>query len=240
MSNTSFAFKQFTIHQEKCAMKVGTDAVLLGAWAKTYGVRRALDIGTGTGIISLMLAQKCGGIIDAIDIDEVAAGEAKENAANSPWKDRVHVQHISLQDFAKMQDEKYDLIVSNPPYFNDSKTATEASRTKARHTVLLPFPDLIHGVSKLLSKEGKFYVILPTKEGELFRELAEAKGLYLRRLTRVKTTPEKPEKRLLMQFGFTAKPQVSESTLVIEKDNLNLQHYTDEYKELTKEYYLYF
>lgn len=221
-------------------MKVGTDAVLLGAWAKTYGVRRALDIGTGTGIISLMLAQKCGGTIDAIDIDEVAAGEAKENAANSPWKDRVHVHHISLQDFAKMQDEKYDLVVSNPPYFNDSQTATEASRTKARHTVLLPFPDLIQNASKLLSKEGKFYVILPTKEGELFRELAEAKGLHLRRLTRVKTTPEKPEKRVLMQFGFTGKRQVSESTLVIEKDNLNAQHYTDEYKELTKEYYLYF
>jgi tRNA1Val (adenine37-N6)-methyltransferase len=139
-----------------------------------------------------------------------------------------------------MQDEKYDLIVSNPPYFTDSHPATEASRTKARHTVLLPFPDLIHNATKLLSKEGKFYVILPTKEGELFREMAEAKGLHLRRLTRVKTTPEKPEKRVLMQFGFTAKPQVSESTLVIEKDNLNAQNYTDEYKELTKEYYLYF
>jgi tRNA1Val (adenine37-N6)-methyltransferase len=240
MSSNSFAFKQFTIHQEKCAMKVGTDAVLLGAWAKTYGVRRALDIGTGTGIIALMLAQKCGCTIDAIDIDEVAAGEAKENAANSPWRERVRIHHISLQDFAKMQDEKYDLIVSNPPYFTDAQPATEESRTKARHTVLLPFSDLIHGATKLLSKEGKFYVILPTKEGELFREMAEAKGLHLRRLARVKTTPEKPEKRVLMQFGFTAKPQVSESTLVIEKDNLNAQHYTDEYKELTKEYYLYF
>jgi tRNA1Val (adenine37-N6)-methyltransferase len=240
MSNTSFAFKKFTIRQEKCAMKVGTDAVLLGAWAKTYGVRRALDIGTGTGIIALMLAQKCGCTIDAIDIDEVAAGEAKANAGNCPWSDRVHIHHISLQDFAKMQDEKYDLVVSNPPYFSDAQPATEESRTKARHTVLLPFTDLINGATKLLSKEGKFYVILPTKEGELFREMAEAKGLHLRRLTRVKTTPEKPEKRLLMQFGFTAKPQVSESTLIIEKDNQNAQHYTDEYKELTKEYYLYF
>ena len=240
MSNNSFAFKQFTISQEKCAMKVGTDAVLLGAWAKTYGVRRALDIGTGTGIIALMLAQKCGCTIDAVDIDEVAAGEAKENVSNSPWKDRVHIHHISLQDFVKMQEDKYDLIVSNPPYFTDSQPTTEESRTKARHTVLLPFHDLIYGATKLLSKEGKFYVILPTKEGELFREMAEAKGLHLRRITRVKTTPEKPEKRLLMQFGFTAKSQVSESTLVIEKDNLNAQHYTDEYKELTREYYLYF
>ncbi|HET6990335.1 MAG TPA: methyltransferase [Bacteroidia bacterium] len=242
MSNNSFAFKQFIIHQEKCAMKVGTDAVLLGAWAKTYGVRRALDIGTGTGVIALMLAQKCGATIDAIDIDEQTAEEAKENVRKSPWHDRVHVQHISVQDFSKMHpetaEEKYDLIVSNPPYFSDSLPATEELRTKARHTVLLPFPDLIHAATKLLSKEGKFYVILPTKEGETFREMAEAKGLHLRRLTRVKTTPEKTEKRLLMQFGFTAKPQVSESTLVIEKDNLNAQHYTEEYIELTRAYYV--
>jgi tRNA1Val (adenine37-N6)-methyltransferase len=238
MSHSSFAFKQFIIHQDKCAMKVGTDAVLLGAWAKTYGVRRALDIGTGTGVIALMLAQKCGATIDAIEIDEQTAEEAKENVKKSPWADRVHVQHISVQDFEKMHDEKYDLIVSNPPYFSDAQPTTEESRTKARHTILLPFGDLIHAANKLLSKEGKFYVILPTKEGEQFREMAEAKGLHLRRITRVKTTPEKTEKRLLMQFGFTAKPQVSESILIIEKDNLNAQHYTDEYKELTKEYYL--
>jgi tRNA1Val (adenine37-N6)-methyltransferase len=240
MSNTQFAFKQFVIHQEKCAMKVGTDAVLLGAWAKTYGVRHILDIGTGTGVIALMLAQRCGAEIDAIDIDEQTAKEAKENVLNSPWKDRVHIHHISLQDFARMQDEKYELIVSNPPYFNDSLPANEESRMKARHAIHLPFPDLIQATTKLLAKDGKFYVILPTREGEQFRELAEAKGLHLRRLTRVKTTPEKPEKRLLMQFGFTAKPQVSESILIIEKDNLNAQHYTEEYIELTKEYYLYF
>ncbi len=244
MSSNSFAFKQFTIHQEKCAMKVGTDAVLLGAWAKTYGVRRVLDIGTGTGVIALMLAQRCGGQIDAIDIDEQTAEEAKENVRNSPWHNRVHVQNVSLQDFVRMHpgnlEDKYELIVSNPPYFNDALPSVEESRLRARHTVMLPFADLIHAATQLLSKDGKFYVILPAKEGEQFREMAEVKGLHLRRLTRVKTTPEKAEKRLLMQFGFTAKPQVSESVLVIEKDNLNAQHYTEEYVELTKEYYLYF
>lgn len=221
-------------------MKVGTDAVLLGAWAKTYGVRRALDIGTGTGIIALMLAQKCGASIDAIDIDADSIHEAKQNTQNSPWSDRLHLHHISLQDFAKMQDEPYDLIVSNPPYFNDSLPATEESRTKARHTVLLPFSDLVECTAKLLAKDGKFCVILPPREGEKFREIALTKGLHLNRITRVKTTPEKPEKRWLMQFAFTPKPQLSDSTLVIEKDNQNAQHYTDEYKELTKEYYLYF
>ena len=240
MSSKSFAFKQFTIHQEKCAMKVGTDAVLLGAWAKTYGARRVLDIGTGTGVIALMLAQKCGAVIDAIDIDEDSVNEAKKNVEASPWKERVHVKHISLQDFARAQDERYELIVSNPPYFIDSLPATEESRTKARHTVLLPFTDLVEGASKLLTKDGKFCVILPPREGEKFKEIALAKGLHLTRITRVKTTPEKQEKRWLMQFAFTSKPQVSDSTLIIEKDNLNAQHYTDEYKELTKDYYLYF
>lgn len=240
MSNSSFAFKQFTIRQEKCAMKVGTDAVLLGAWAKTYGVRRILDIGTGTGVIALMLAQKSGASIDAIDIDSGSFSEARQNVQNSPWPDRLRLQHISLQDFAKMQDERYDLIVSNPPYFNDSLPATEESRTKARHTVLLPFSDLVECASKLLTKDGKFCVILPPREGEKFREIALTKGLHLTRLTRVKTTPEKAEKRWLMQFTFIPKAQVSDSTLIIEKDNLNAQHYTDEYKELTKEYYLYF
>lgn len=238
MSNTSFSFKQFIIQQEHCAMKVGTDAVLLGAWAKTYGVRRALDIGTGTGVIALMLAQKCGGTIDAIDIDEQTYQQAKENVQNSPWSDRVNVQHVSLQDYMAIQNDNYDLIVSNPPYFSDAIATAEESRTKARHTILLPFVDLIAGVQKLLSKEGTFYVILPTKEGEVFREMAALKGLFLRRCTRVKTTPEKLEKRLLMQFGFTAKDQVSNSILIIEQDNLNTHNYTEEYKKLTKDYYL--
>lgn len=240
MPQNSFAFKQFIIIQDKCAMKVGTDAVLLGAWVKTYGVRRALDIGTGTGVIALMLAQKSGAQIDAIDIDSNAAAEAKENAAGCPWKDRVHVQHISLQDFAKMTDEQYDLIVSNPPYFVDSLQSSEANRTAARHTVLLSFEDLISGAKKLLNKDGKLYVILPVREGEQFVQLAASQGLHLRRIMRVKSTPDKIEKRWLMQFGFQGKPQISDSTLVMEKDPQVRHSYTDEYKELTKDYYLQF
>lgn len=240
MPQNTFAFKQFTILQDKCAMKVGTDAVLLGAWVKTYGVRRALDIGTGTGVIALMLAQKSGAYIDAIDIDLDAATEAKENVRNSPWPDRVHVQNISLQDFAKMNDEQYDLIVSNPPYFVDSLRSSEANRTAARHTVLLSFEDLIAGAKKMLNKEGKLYVILPVREGEQFIQLASAQGMHLRRITRVKSTPDKIEKRWMMQFGFQSKPQISDSVLVMEKDPQVRHSYTDEYKELTKEYYLQF
>lgn len=240
MPQNTFAFKQFTIIQDKCAMKVGTDAVLLGAWVKTYGVRKALDIGTGTGVIALMLAQKSGAHIDAIDIDSNAAVEAKDNVNNSPWKERVHVQNISLQDFAKITDEQYDLIVSNPPYFVDSLLSSEANRTAARHTVLLSFEDLIAGVKKMLNKEGKLYVILPVREGEQFIQLAAAHHLHLRRITRVKSTPDKIEKRWMMQFGFQSKSQISDSVLVMEKDPQVRHSYTDEYKELTKEYYLQF
>lgn len=240
MPQNTFAFKQFTITQDRCAMKVGTDAVLLGAWVKTYGSRRILDIGTGTGVIALMLAQKSGAEIDAIDIDTDAVDEAKKNVANSPWAERVHVQHISLQDFARIADHQYDLIVSNPPYFVDSLLSTEANRTTARHTIHLSFEELVKGAAKLLSKEGKLCVILPPKEGEQFIAFALVQGLHLTRITRVRTTPEKSEKRLLMQFAFTPKPQLSESILVIEKDPSKRHSWTDEYKELTKEYYLQF
>lgn len=240
MSQNTFAFKQFTIVQDRCAMKVGTDAVLLGAWVKTYGSRRILDIGTGTGVIALMLAQKSGAEIDAIDIDSDAVTEAKINVANSPWSERVHVQHISLQDFSKIADHQYDLIVSNPPYFVDSLLSTEANRTAARHTVHLSFEELLKGALKFLSKDGKLCVILPPKEGEQFMVLATASGLFLTRITRVRTTPEKSDKRLLMQFAFSPKPQISDSVLIIEEDPSRRHSYTEQYKELTKEYYLNF
>jgi len=239
MSSSNFAFKQFSIRQDKCAMKVGTDGVLLGAWVKTDNVQRILDVGTGTGLIALMLAQKSQAFIDAIDIDELACAQARENVMESRWPERVRVLQVSLQEYAARSETRYDLIVSNPPYFADSTKALQEARTKARHADLLPFVALIDGVAQLLDKNGTFCVILPVKEGELFRDIAAERKLFLNKLVRIKTTPEKTEKRLIMQFGF-ARKTFSESTLVIEKDNLNEQHYTDEYRELTKEYYLYF
>ncbi|MBL7882454.1 MAG: methyltransferase [Bacteroidia bacterium] len=237
MASQSFAFKQFKINQDKCAMKVGTDAVLLGAWVNTANAKNILDIGTGTGIIALMLAQKSGAKIDAIDIDENACIQATENVNNCLWKDRVHIHHVSLQKFAQTNDRKYDLIVSNPPYFVDSSKASEEARTNARHTDQLPYNDLLNGVLKLLSPTGKFYVILPTKESELFKELANENKLFLTKLTRVVTRYDKPEKRWLMRFEFTPR-SFSENSITIEKDERH--SYTDEYKELTKDYYLAF
>ncbi len=237
MSNQLFAFKQFRILQDKCAMKVGTDAVLLGSWVNASNAKTILDIGTGTGIIALMLAQKSPARIDAIDIDLNAFTQASENVNQCKWKDRIEVHHISLQQFTKESEHKYDLIVSNPPYFIDSSKALEESRTNARHTDQLPFKDLLDGILKLLNPNGKFYVILPTKEAELFREEAEKNKLFLTKLTRIITRTDKPEKRLMMRFEFNQRA-FSESSITIEKDERH--SYTDEYKELTKDYYLAF
>lgn len=237
MSNQSFAFKQFKINQDKCAMKVGTDAVLLGSWVNASNSKTILDIGTGTGIIALMLAQKSGARIDAIDIDTNAFEQARENINCCDWKDRITALHISLQQFTLENTQKYDLIVSNPPYFVDSSKAIEESRSNARHTDQLGYNELLDGVLNLLNPNGKFYIILPTKEGESFRELAEENKFYLTKLTRVITRADKPEKRLLMRFEFIRRT-FSESSIVIEKDERH--SYTDEYKELTKDYYLAF
>ena len=235
MPSQEFVFKQFKIIQDKCAMKVGTDAVLLGSWVDTSNTKTILDIGTGTGIIALMLAQKSAATIDAIDIDKNAFIQATENVNDCKWKDRICVHHISLQQYSDKINRKYDLIVSNPPYFVDSSKAFEESRTNARHTDHLPFTDLLNGVLALLKPDGKFHVILPTKESQVFCDLAEEQNLFLTKLTRVITRTDKPEKRKLMKFEFTRKP-VEEDSITIEKDNRH--YYTDEYYQLTKDYYL--
>ncbi|MES2836868.1 MAG: methyltransferase [Bacteroidota bacterium] len=237
MPNQEFAFKQFTIHQEKCAMKVGTDAVLLGAWVTPNNPKAILDIGTGTGVIALMIAQKTEGIVDAIEIDENAYQQATENVAASKWKDRVYVHHTSLQDFSKNATHKYDLIVSNPPYFVDSFKSNAEARNSARHADQLPFSELIKGVLNLLDENGAFCVIMPVTEGYKLRELACANNLYLTKLTLIKTKKEKTEKRFIMQFEKQNKKLI-ETELVIEKNDRHA--YTAEYIELTKDYYLYF
>lgn len=237
MSNGSFAFKQFTIKQDKCAMKVGTDAVLLGAWITPNGSKKILDIGTGTGIIALMLAQKSSADILAIDIDKDSTEQAQLNVSESNFRN-ITVENISLQALAQTSNEKFNLIATNPPYFIDSLKSNDGNRTIARHADLLPFEDLIAGVKKLLDEKGKFCLILPKKEAELFREMAKQKGLYMSKLLRVRTRSDKDsEKRHIMQFEFK-ETEFSESTLVIESDR-NMK-YSDEYRELTKDYYLNF
>ncbi len=238
MPGTSFAFKQFIINQDKCAMKVGTDAVLLGAWVFPNGSKQILDIGTGTGVVALMLAQKTEAHIDAIDIDKNAFNQASENVSESKFSNQIFVIHSSLQDYSKIAGKKYNLIVTNPPYFEQSLKSSDEQRSFARHADVLPFEELIEGVIKLLEIKGKFCVILPTLEAEKFRALAQKKGLFLSKLLRVKSKVNKDtDKRHLMQFEFTP-TEFSEKTIAIELDERH--QYTDDYKQLTKDYYLNF
>lgn len=238
MSSSTFAFKQFVIQQDRCAMKVGTDAVLLGAWVYPNGSKKILDIGTGTGVIALMLAQKSPAQITGIDIDQKAVEQAIINFKESKFSDQLQAIHTSLQHFAKNCNDKFDMVVTNPPYFIDSLKSSDTTRSTARHADLLPYEDLIAGVKKLLSDKGKFCLILPKNEAIMFRELAEGQGLHLSKLLRVRTRFDKDtEKRHIMQFEYQPS-EFSESTLVIEKDSR--MSYTDEYKNLTKDYYINF
>ena len=238
MSQQTFVFKKFSIHQHKCAHKVGTDAVLIGSWAEVSKANSILDIGTGTGIIALMMAQKSQAKIDAIDIEQGSFEQATENAEHSIWADRIQVYHNSLQAFATITDKKYDVIITNPPYFVDSSKAPDEERSHARHTDTLNFIDLITGAKKLLNDKGLFYIILPTKEAIDFKALAEKSHLYLTKLLRVKTKSTNDlEKRHIMLFRFIKEP-LAEQILSIEHEGRH--NYTEEYKKLTGDFYIHF
>jgi tRNA1Val (adenine37-N6)-methyltransferase len=219
-------------------MKVGTDAVLLGAWVLPNGSKHILDIGTGTGVIALMLAQKTQAHIDAIDIDEEAFLQAKQNALDSKFARQITVTQTSLQHYSNATTQKYNLIVTNPPYFEQSLKSSDEQRSHARHADVLPFEELLDGVLKLLDEKGKFCLILPTLEAIKFRALAEKRGLHLSKLLRVKSRIDKEtDKRHMMQFEV--KPtEFSENTIAIELEERH--QYTEDYKDLTKDYYINF
>lgn len=234
MSHSVFHFRHFTIHQDRCAMKVGTDGVLLGAWIRPDDAQRALDIGTGTGLIALMIAQESNALIDAIEIDEDAAIQAQENFEASNWKNRLHSIHDAIQNFASVSNEKYDLIVSNPPYFMGAHPAPIEARNVARHMDQnLKIEELAECAKLLLKPSGRFCVILPHLEGMRFIDYASTHDLFLSRLTRVRTKSGKTEKRLLMEFK--AQPcKVEEDDILLQDEEGN---YTDAYRKLTADFY---
>ena len=236
-SPSSFKFKQFNLVQEQSAMKVGTDGVLLGAWAKTRDASTILDIGTGTGLIAIMMAQKAEKAkIDAVEIDGLAFDEAKSNMSNSPWADRLSVVQSSIQDYAKSSDSSYDLILSNPPFFSGGTLSSNNSRNSIRHTTKLPHGDLLAAVRRLLARGGRFCVILPLIEGLRLREMGEHYGLYCSHLTHVKPKADKSVERLLLQFELNKEVETIEDELIIQYDQRN--HYTDDYIALTGAFYL--
>ena len=238
MSKKPFQFKEFTIHQDKTAMKVGTDGVLLGAWVDiSYQPNSVLDIGTGTGLIALQLAQRSDcELIDALEIEPNAYEQAVDNFENSDWGDRLFCYHASLQEFVEEIDEKYDLIISNPPFYNDTFKNVEQKRATARHTTTLSFEELLSATAKLLSKTGTCAFIIPFNEESNFLAFAEKYQLFPQRITRVKGNIKTPFKRALLQLSFEKySPKINE--LVIETER---HIYTDKYKNLVKEFYLKF
>lgn len=236
MSNKPFKFKQFTIQQEKTAMKVGTDGVLLGAWVQINPEAFSiLDIGAGTGLIALMIAQRSNAeLIDAIELNDDAYEQTVANFEQSNWGDRLFCYHASLQEFTDEIEESYDLIVSNPPFYTSTYKELNEDRAMARHTESLTYNELLNGVSKLLSENGSCAFIIPYNEEENFIELATNYNLFPNRITRVRGTKGTPIKRSLLQFSFSEK-LIEESELIIE---IERHIYTEDYKILVQDFYL--
>lgn len=233
-----FQFKQFSVAQDQCAMQVGTDGVLLGAWADVTHAEKILDIGTGSGVVAIMLAQRtANSLIHGIEIDSCAHVQAAANMANSPWSDRLQAIHKPIQDYSKLSREEYDLIVSNPPFFSGGTFSLNENRKNVRHTVKLPHGDLLVSARKLLSKNGKLCLILPLIEGLRIKELARSYRLFCTKITTVKARPTGGKERLLMQFEKEeGKELIEEELLVYASAKGN--KYSKQHLALTQDFYL--
>jgi tRNA1Val (adenine37-N6)-methyltransferase len=237
MANVFFQFKHFRIIQDKCAMKVGTDGVLLGAWAPVEGVQSILDVGSGTGLLGLMLAQRAPeAAITAVEIDQDACLQSLENMQQSPWANRMEVVLGDFRRFARVDNRRYDLIVSNPPYFVGAQPSSIEARNVARHTTQLSYMELIRGVLQLLNPQGRFSLILPAENYQLFSNQALTAGLFEIRRMMVYPTPQKPVSRILSVWD-------QQGTHCCEKDKMVLEvkgrhDYSAEYLSLTRDFYL--
>ncbi len=235
MANSYFTFKQFTINQDQSAFKVGTDAVLLGAASEVEGASRILDIGTGTGLIAIMLAQRCGAEIVAIEPDNNSFLQAVGNVNNCPWKARIALVNSRLQNY--FPDVKFDLIVSNPPYFTDSLRNPDPVKSATRHTDSLSNEELLESVKRLLKDDGKFQVIMPWVEGNLLIAAASGHGLYCNGVLKIRPTPSGELRRLII--SFSRKKSIStEKFLTIEHGKRH--EFTQDYINLTRDFYLKF
>ena len=229
-----FRFKQFSVEQDDVAMKVGTDGVLLGAWAECEGARRILDIGTGTGVIALQMAQRNPTAqVQAVEIDETAARRARANFDNSPWAERLEVEQTPVQEFYPA--ERFDLIISNPPYFVDSLLPPDAKRSTARHTHDLTFEELDRAVCRLLAESGRFALILPEPEFERYTEQSQ---LHLVRRCNVHSVEGGAIKRVMGEFSIDKPAKIEIESLAIEVERRG--EFSADYRALTKDFYLKF
>jgi len=231
---THFHFKQFSLQHDRCSMKVGTDAVLLGSWANVKTAKSILDIGTGSGIIALMVAQRTSSDtkIDAVEIEKQDAKQALENILNSPWPDKISIHHLPVQEF--LPPKRYDVIISNPPYFNNSHEPPDKRRHQTRHTISLSYEALISSSERLLNRDGKFNIILPYTEGLQFITRALQKKLFCTRKYSFRTRSEKPIERWLLDFS-TQEQYLEVGEIVLYKEGLT---WSDSYVCLTRDFYL--
>ena len=231
-----FKFKQFTVNQDRCAMKIGTDGVLLGAWTSVeHNPFNVLDIGAGTGILSLMIAQRSHAEqIEAIEIDDDAFEQCAENFENSPWNDRLFCFHASLLEYIEAVNEKFDLIICNPPFYSEDYKTQDKSRDLARFSDAMPFEHIIFAVINFLSDKGKFSIVIPYKEEEKYIEEASLIDLFPNRILRVRGNEKSDLKRSLIEFSYSESP-INISELIIETER---HQYTEDYINLTKDFYL--
>lgn len=235
MPASTFRFKQFTIHQDRCALKVGTDGAVLGAWATVNRARRILDIGTGTGVLALMAAQRNTlARIDAVEIDEAAAAQAADNAAASPWSDRVRVHWMDARRLSAS--EPYDLVICNPPYYPGEMSAADPSASVAKHGAELKLDELMTTVHRLLAADGRFSVILPANREPDILDLAGRVGLFVVRRGALHYLGGRPNKRVLLEFSrHQAEP---------EDDTITVEHapgsFTEQYRSLLADFMLHF
>lgn len=229
-----FRFKQFTIEDANSAHKIGTDGTLLGAWVNITGKKHILDVGTGSGLIALMAAQRSSHdvVIEAVELSQTAFEQAKENVQQSPWFDKIQIHLLSIQQFKS--NKKFDCIISNPPYFNNSFKPPDKDRITPRHTDTLSFEDLLIHSKRLLTSKGKLNVILPYTEGLKFINLAKELSLYLTRQWSFRTRAEKPVERWLLEFCAVSNSVEKGEILLYSKN----EEWSEEYKNLTKDFYL--
>lgn len=235
MANSFFKFKQFTINQDRCAMKVGTDGCLLGAWADLSNSRRILDVGCGSGLIAIMAAQRCAqAMITGVELDSEAASQAQENAEASSWNERIEIVHEDFLNYSPK--EQYDTILSNPPYFTAGMKCPDEKRSKARHDDSLASGDLLAHACALLIHGGKISVVIPAEQKDIWSSQAEAVGLYLTRVTHIFTRPTIAPKRVLLEFTKGDRiTDVYETNFILENEP---GKYTEEAVKLLHPFYL--
>jgi len=239
MSNNYFQFKQFTVQQEHCAMKVCTDACLFGAWvadkikSENSKVKSVLDVGTGTGLLSLMLAQQTDAIIDAVEIDEAAALQAGQNFDTSPWKERLNIYNSSIQELDQQTTQQYDLIISNPPFFENDLKGDNAKKNIALHSSELSLDELSNAIDAHLKEDGSFAVLLPYHRTVYFEKLAGLKYVLQEKVL-VKQTSKHNYFRSMLLFGST-KTKIKEGEIIIREED---EQYSEAFITLLKDYYL--